>query len=246
MNNNHDSSSLSSGAVSGTAASGGLVKNVVLLGKGELAIRAAGWFNDHDGHHLAAVVPVVPEPTWTTSLVDWCSANDVPQVTSGDYRELVDVLGSTEIDLAVSIFYDKIIRPDFIDSCGRIINLHNGPLPRYRGVSPINWALKNGEEEHGVTLHEIAPGIDDGDIVSQARFSIFPEIDEVVDVLHRATDYGWQLFLSTVPMLDRIIARPQDHDQALTYYRSQDQELGDRRSFTRQQSRTDAEPTAAA
>jgi hypothetical protein len=118
----------------------------------------------------------------------------------------------------------------------RILNLHNGPLPRYRGVSPINWALKNGETSHGVTIHEITEGIDDGPIVAQATYSIHPDIDEVVDVYHRALRFGQLLFEETMPRLDEIHARPQDHSAATYYSGKQNALLGDRRGFTRAQS----------
>src|SRR5204862_5498551 len=96
--------------------------------------------------------------------------------------------------------------------------------PKYRGVSPINSALKNGERMHGVTIHEITPGIDDGPIVAQVLFSIYPEHDEVVDVYDRALEYGWTLFEQTMPNLDRIEAEPQDEAEA-TYYSLTDNEL---------------------
>src|SRR5690606_15634116 len=118
-------------------------------------------------------------------------------VPSGRVQDLAAVIGSARVDLAISVFYDKILKPWFIDSCGRILNVHNGPLPRYQGVSPINWALKNGEHEHGVTIHELTAGIDSGPIVSQVTYSIYPEIDEVIDVYHRALEYAWLLFKQT-------------------------------------------------
>ena len=209
-------------------------KSVIVLGKGTLAIRAAEWFRRADDYEIAGVVPVVPEPTWTDSLIEWCREHDVPFVDSGRFQ---DALGEGErVDLAVSIFYDKIIRAGFIDSCERIVNLHNGPLPRYRGVSPINWALKNGERSHGVTIHEITPGIDDGPIVSQVVYSIYPELDEVIDVYERAQRYGWALFQETMPILDSIVAQPQDESQATYYAASDNDRLGDRRSFTRAES----------
>lgn len=203
--------------------------DVVLLGKGSLAVKAARWFHDRDAYDLRAVVPVVPEPTWTDSLIGWAREHGVPHVESGHYRDLE----GERVGLAVSIFYDKIIKQDFIESCDRIVNLHNGPLPRYRGMAPVNWALKNGESEHGVTLHEITPGIDDGPIVSQVRFSIFPEHDEVVDVYERCLAFGWTLFEQTMPMLDSIEPQVQDESRA-TYYNAADSErLGDRRDFRR-------------
>lgn len=210
---------------------------VVVLGKGTLAIRIAEWFWKNPQYDLVEIVPVVPEPRWTDSLIDWANARGVPYVASGHYNDIALLRDRTRtIDLAFSVFYDKIIREWFITHCARILNLHNGPLPRYRGVSPINWALKNGEVKHGVTIHEITPGIDDGPIVAQLDYSIYPEFDEVRDVYLRAIDYGWMLFQQTMPLLDRIRARPQD-DTCATYYSARENNLlGERRSFTRQES----------
>lgn len=208
-------------------------RSVVVLGKGTLAIRVAGWFAESPNYDLVAVVPVMPEPTWTESLAEWARASGVHIVESGDYRAL-DV---GTIDLAVSVFYDKILKADFIDACGRALNIHNAPLPRYRGVSPINWALKNGERMHGVTIHEITPGIDDGPIVAKVLYSIYPETDEVIDVYERALEYGWTLFEQTMPDLDRIEAEPQDEAEATYYSRAHDELLEERRSFRRDQVR---------
>lgn len=210
------------------------VKRVVLLGKGELGIRVAEWFLGTDGYDLSAVVPVVPEPTWSASLIHWASSNNVPYAASGDYGELVDP--DWRVDLAFVVFYDRILPAWFISRCGRILNLHNSPLPRYRGIAPINWALKDDQPMHGVTIHEITPGIDDGPIVAQLTYSIYPEFDEVVDVYRRALHYGWTLFEQTMPILEAIDARPQDESQA-TYFSAQDRaRLGDRRHFTKAQS----------
>jgi methionyl-tRNA formyltransferase len=210
------------------------METVVLLGKGDLAIKAAEWFLRSERYELAAIVPVIPEPVWTQSLSGWARSNGVAIVESGHYKDLPEaLLANQRIDLAVSIFYDRIIKAWFIDSCKRIINLHNGPLPKYRGVSPINWALKNGEYEHGVTIHEITPGIDDGPIVGQVKYSIYPEIDEVIDVYKRSLEYGWTLFQQTIPLLDKIPIRIQEHEKA-TYYSKQDNpRLGDRSGFSR-------------
>lgn len=211
-------------------------KTVVVLGKGDLAIRVAGWFHASPDHALVAVVPVVPEPTWTGSLGDWAQAHGVPTVASGHYRDLPPIAGGT-IDLGLSVFYDRIVRPAFIGRFARLLNLHNAPLPRYRGVSPINWALKNGEREHGVTIHEMTPEVDAGPIVAQVRFSIWPDRDEVMDVYRRALAFGWLLFEETAASLDELPAAPQDEAQA-TYYATADNErLGERRFFTRAEHR---------
>ena len=212
-------------------------QNVILLGKGALAIRIADWFLQHPDYELHLVVPVIPEPAWTTSLSAWAEAQHIPLVRSGHYKDIPDVLAeSWRGDLVLSVFYDKIIKDWFIGKCTKILNLHNSPLPKYRGVSPINWALKNGERLHGVTIHAITPGIDDGPIYSQVLYSIYPEHDEVKDVYARALEYGWTLFTQTMPLLNSITPMPQDHAQATYYSSRQNSELGDRRSFTRRES----------
>lgn len=210
------------------------MQNVIVMGKGDLAIRVAEWFLHSDKYELTTVVPVIPEPAWTGSLNEWCSANGVPTVASGHYKDLPQLsTGDGKIDLVVSVFYDKIIKAWFIERTRRIINLHNGPLPRYRGVSPINWALKNEEHEHGVTIHEITPGIDDGPIIGQIKYSIYPEFDEVIDVYRRSIEYGWVLFQQTLPLFDRIKAREQEHDKANYYSKQDNPRLGERSNFTR-------------
>jgi len=218
------------------------MQTVTVMGKGDLAIRVAEWFLRSDKYKLVSIVPVMPEPRWTTSFAAWARAHQVPVIESGHYKDLPGVATPEwSVDLAVSVFYDKIIKAWFIDKCKRIINLHNGPLPKYRGVSPINWALKNGENEHGVTIHEITPGIDDGPIVGQVKYSIYPELDEVIEVYKRALEYGWTLFQQTMPLLDKIEARQQDHTQATYYSKLDNPRLGERSGFTREQSAPSAE-----
>ena len=204
------------------------MKNVVVLGKGELAIKICDWFWNNPAYNLMYVVPVVPSPTWTKSLINWCIERDIKWIQSGDYKHLPEF----EIDLAFSCFYDKIIKKDFINKCGRILNLHNSPLPHYRGVSPINWALKDKRSEHGITIHEITEGIDDGPIVAQVKYSIYPETEEVIDVYNKALNYGHTLFLETMPILDKIKAKEQK-GKIIYHDSSENDRLGNRRGFKR-------------
>jgi methionyl-tRNA formyltransferase len=213
-------------------------RTAIVLGKGKLAIRIAEWFRTAADYELVTVVPVVPEPDWTDSIIDWCRSTRTPFVESGHF---VDIPGADDedwrVDLGISVTYDRIFPEWFIAKCRRLLNIHNSPLPCYRGVSPINWALKNQESMHGVTVHEIGPGIDDGPIVAQLLYSVYPEFDEVRDVYARALEYGWVLFEQTMPILEQIEPQPQVEADASHYTRAQDELLGERRSFTRDESR---------
>lgn len=70
--------------------------------------------------------------------------------------------------------YSKELIPERILSIPQYgaVNLHPGYLPRDRGVSPTFWALANGEEFGGVTLHYLAQGIDTGKIIARLRIPL--------------------------------------------------------------------------
>ena len=212
------------------------MKKVIILGKGDLSIKICKWFYSNNGYQLICVVPVIPEPSWSNSLVEWCDENSINYISSGNYKDIHND-DLSNCDLVMSIFYDKIIKKSFIDKCKKIINLHNSPLPKYRGVSPINWALKNKEEEHGVTIHEILPGVDDGNIISQLKYSIYQEFDEVIDVYNRALEYGYTLFKNTIPILWKIKPREQNESEVLYYDSTQNNLLEERKNFTKKESK---------
>ena len=191
-------------------------KKAIVMGKGYLGIKVAQWFLGSCDYELTWIVPVIPEPEWTDSIGEWAGRNDIPCISSGRYQDIPQVQEEAfSADLVISVFYDKIIKPWFISKCKRVLNIHNSVLPKYRGIAPINWALKNGEREHGVTIHEITADI---------------------DVYQRALEYGWVLFQQTMPMLDKI--EPQLQDESLkSYYTLENKDLlAERKSFAKKES----------
>ncbi|WP_323783672.1 formyltransferase family protein, partial [Leisingera sp.] len=52
------------------------------------------------------------------------------------------------------------------------VNFHDGPLPAYAGLNTPNWALINGEAQHGISWHLIEGGVDEGDILAQRMFGL--------------------------------------------------------------------------
>jgi methionyl-tRNA formyltransferase len=192
------------------------MKNVSILGKGRLAVNICKWIDQKGNKYnlkLKNIVPVFPEPKWGWSLNKWSENNGFP--TYKDHKELNDGL-----DLVISVFYEKIIQQDFINKCKTIINIHNAPLPKYRGVRPINWALKNGEKYHGVTIHSITAGIDEGPIYGKILYPIYPN-ETLKNVYDKSLDYAFILFKDVITKLDNIIPEEQDHSQA-TYYSNKD------------------------
>lgn len=54
------------------------------------------------------------------------------------------------------------------------LNIHPSLLPKYRGPSPIQWAIWNGEEETGITFIKMNEKMDEGDMLYQERIAIEP------------------------------------------------------------------------
>ena len=57
------------------------------------------------------------------------------------------------------------------------VNLHASLLPKYRGAGPIQWALMNGDKTTGITIFQIQPTIDSGDILYQKKVEIYKNDD---------------------------------------------------------------------
>ena len=62
------------------------------------------------------------------------------------------------------------------------INLHGGKLPKYRGGSPLNWQIINGEKFVGISIVKIGVGIDTGEIISEKKFKLKKELFNIKKV----------------------------------------------------------------
>jgi methionyl-tRNA formyltransferase len=77
------------------------------------------------------------------------------------------------IDFLISVQYHEILKAHHIDRARDIaINLHMAPLPEYRGCNQFSFAIIDGKEEFGTTLHKMETGIDNGAIIAEKRFPI--------------------------------------------------------------------------
>lgn len=185
-----------------------------------------------EGWKLERVVANNPEPGWDIKLSESVASRwpDVELRKSGRWE---DLLGEN-YDLVLSVLYDRVIGQSLIDQCGLILNCHLGKLPEYRGVRPANWALKNRETVHGVTIHVVDRVVDAGAIAAQVVFPIWPEVDEVRDVWMRSRDYAQILLRDTLSRIQHLQFAVQEQKLAKTYFSAQDAQLGDRRGWTRE------------
>ncbi len=200
-------------------------RRIVVLGKNALAVECMRTI-------LAAgdeVVLAVPDPSdngedgWQPSFRRFASAGGVPVRVPIDINEPAFVAEVAEIrpDFLLSFQAAQLLKAALLETPAMAaLNLHFGPLPRYRGVAPIAWALINGEAATGVTLHHIKVGVDNGPIISSKSVPIHPE-DTGRTVYDRCAEAGIALFRESWPRVRRETPSgvPQPQSEMLYYNR---------------------------
>ncbi len=88
-------------------------------------------------------------------------------------------------DFIFSFYYRAMLSGALLGAARRgAYNMHGSLLPRYRGRSPVNWAVLNGERETGATLHAMVDKPDAGPIVDRQAVPILPD-DLALDVMRK-------------------------------------------------------------
>jgi methionyl-tRNA formyltransferase len=102
-------------------------------------------------------------------------------------EEVLKKVKTLEPDLILSVQWRHLLRPALFE-LARLgaINLHNAPLPLLRGCDPFSWAIHDGLEQMGLTLHQINRGVDSGDIFLQRFWPI------------GAISTAWSLYLDSL------------------------------------------------
>ena len=183
------------------------------FGDGPWAHDALEKIQESDEYSVAFVVarypnpdPVLKEKSERYSLPFYCVKN----VNGPDFVELVK---DHKVDVNVSMSFDQIIRVDLRESSEKgFLNCHAGALPFYRGRNVINWALINGEQRLGVTVHYVDDGIDTGDIVSQ-RFIAIGDDDNYATILDRAVVHCSEALVDALSLAKRDEISPRKQSE---------------------------------
>ncbi len=111
---------------------------------------------------------------------------NIPLFPSVSPASITDLIQRLRPDCVVVSSYDRILKPEVL-ALSRFVNVHYSPLPLYRGRANVNWAIINGESHAAITIHEMAPGLDAGNILFQQRIPI-RESDTVADLYSSLND----------------------------------------------------------
>jgi methionyl-tRNA formyltransferase len=178
------------------------------------------------GEEIVAVVTHRDDPAetvWFESVADLARSHGIPvHLPANPNRpEFVTLIRALSPDLLLSFWYRRLLCRELLE-IPRLgaVNLHGSLLPKYRGRSPVNWVLVNGEAETGVTLHYMTEEADAGDIIAQRALPIDPE-DTALTLYRKMADLALELFSATYPFLKAGAAPriPQDPSRATVFGR---------------------------
>ncbi|MCR5214626.1 MAG: methionyl-tRNA formyltransferase [Eubacterium sp.] len=129
-------------------------------------------------------------------------------------------------DIIVVAAYGQILSEEVLNipkyGC---INIHASLLPKYRGASPIESSIIDGEEETGVTIMYMAKGLDTGDIISQASTPIGKHTTE--SLTKELSVMGADLVVKTMTDIENGSAnRIPQNDRESTYAGKLTKEMG--------------------
>ena len=104
-------------------------------------------------------------------------------------EDSLDAIRALAPDLLISVAGNQIFRRPLIELAPKgCLNLHTALLPKYRGLMPTFWVLRNGEKETGVSVFLVDEGIDSGPIVVQKRLPI--GTDSLEELIRRTKVIG--------------------------------------------------------
>lgn len=121
-----------------------------------------------------------------------------------------DTLSALGADIAVTAAYGQLLTRAVLDSFPKgVINVHASILPKFRGASPVQSAIMNGETETGVTIMQTELGLDSGDILAVKRTEI-GNTETGGELMDRLATLGGDLLVDTLDNFDSIVPTPQD------------------------------------
>ena len=119
-------------------------------------------------------------------------------------------------DVIVTCAFGQILSQEILDipKFG-VINVHASLLPKYRGASPIHYAILNGEKTTGVTIMKTDVGIDTGDMILKQQVCI-GENETCGELFERLSLVGAELLIEALNLImeGKAVYEKQDEEKA--------------------------------
>lgn len=132
--------------------------------------------------------------------------------------EAVEELRKYEADVFVVAAFGQILSQEILDMPKHgCLNIHASLLPKYRGASPIQHVIIDGEKETGVTIMQMNAGLDTGDMLYRKKIEIAD--DDTFETLHdKLMLVGGEAITEALPLLEAGKLVPEKQDDSLSCY----------------------------
>ncbi|MEK7627469.1 MAG: methionyl-tRNA formyltransferase [Patescibacteria group bacterium] len=132
--------------------------------------------------------------------------------------EFIKILKEMSPELNIVCSYGKIIPEEIIEiPKHKTINIHPSLLPKYRGSSPIQTAILNGDKETGITIMLMDKEMDHGPIIKNIKLKI-KNYETIIcqELLEYLAEKSADLLIKTLPdwLAEKITPREQNHNEA--------------------------------
>lgn len=143
--------------------------------------------------------------------------HNIPVLLPNRPAEIIDQIASYHAEIAVLVAYGRIIPQHVIDLFPKgIINLHPSLLPQYRGPTPIESAIENGDRTAGVSVMQLSAQMDAGPLYGQAKINLTGN-ETKFDLYQSLSQLGAKLILDLLPSIidGSLQPYPQDNSKAI-------------------------------
>tara|TARA_Y100000389_G_C17284917_1_gene424929 strand:- start:184 stop:855 length:672 start_codon:yes stop_codon:yes gene_type:complete len=129
------------------------------------------------------------------SLKEQCKMSNIKyfHIPNPNSKKIPKILKKYKVEAGISLVTDTILSEDILKSLKNgLFGIHNGILPKYRGIDANGWAILAGEKKIGFCILKLSSGIDDGKIYKQIKFSTkkFKRYNEVGKYIY----YNYKLY----------------------------------------------------
>jgi methionyl-tRNA formyltransferase len=147
---------------------------------------------------------IIPNP-----VTKWARENNlnifIPESFNKSRSELM-----SEIDLAITASFGQIISEDSLSwPKNGFVNWHPSLLPLYRGATPMQSAIKNGDKESGLSWINMTKGLDEGDVFLQFNTTI--EKDNFASLSQRLGELGSRTW--AIAIVNKLIGKHLEQDE---------------------------------
>jgi methionyl-tRNA formyltransferase len=135
---------------------------------------------------LLGLMPRSRRATRFHTLAQLCRAYSIPfiRIQSPNTSRFVNRVRERAPDLIVSVACPYILKEPLLSlPPAGCINIHNAPLPKYKGMMPTFWQMYNAESRVGVTIHYMSASVDEGAALFQGDMEV--QLGESLDHLIR-------------------------------------------------------------